>query len=366
MRTTFVFLALTWAPLAFGASCTTQTVQGIYAFLANGSILVPNTPITGPFMRIGSFTADGNGGITAATLAIYNGINFGPEHFGGTYSVGIDCSIDLNLAVPAPINGNVEFKGQVAANGSDVTFMLFNAATVPPITTVVGFGKLRSVSACTTTNLSGAWRIEMNGTLNLPPVGAGTPYRQVGQIKADGLGGMLASFVTSNNGTIAQETGAGTYAVNSDCTFDLNYSIGTTPYSVRGSLIDANTAYAGLNMPGQTVPNLGVVSGDVAYGSMVRETLGATLTATPNPIPVTGTADGSATISWNAPGAQIIEIHVGSPSGALFTHNANSGSMSTGTWIVDGMTFYLQDVSNGQPLTAANTLASTIVHLQKQ
>jgi hypothetical protein len=87
------------------------------------------------------------------------------------------------------------------------------------------------------------------------------------------------------------------------------------------------------------------------------------MTAVPNPIPVTDGAFGTATISWTAPNAQIVEIHVGSPSGALFTHNTNTGSMSTEAWITDGMTFYLQDVSTGQSLTSAYTLATLTVHL---
>jgi hypothetical protein len=345
--------------------CTTQQVQGTYSFLANGSILVPNQPITGPFMRIGYFTADGNGTMVADTLAIYNGINFGPEHYGGTYTVTSDCAIDFHIAVPAPINGDVEFRGQVAANGNDITFILFNAATVPPITTVVGFGKKRSQATCSNSDLTGAWRIELNGTLNLPPIGQGTAYRTVGQIAADGQGGLLVSLVTSNNGNMSLETGSGKYTILSDCTFDLNYSIGTTPYSVRGSLIDPNNAFAGLNQPGQTVPNVGVVSGAVAYGSMVKENLAATLTATPNPIPVGAAPYGVTTITWNAPSAQTIEVHVGSPNGNLFTRNGSTGSQVTGAWVTDGMTFYLQDVSSGQPLTSDNTLTTVTVHLTK-
>jgi hypothetical protein len=92
---------------------------------------------------------------------------------------------------------------------------------------------------------------------------------------------------------------------------------------------------------------------------------GATITAAPNPIPVTGSALGTATITWNAPNAQVIEVHIGSPSGPLFTQNSNRGSMTTGAWIGDGMTFYLQDVTGGLALTSANTLATAVVHLQK-
>lgn len=92
---------------------------------------------------------------------------------------------------------------------------------------------------------------------------------------------------------------------------------------------------------------------------------GASITALPNPVPVTGSAFGTALISWNAPNAQIIEVHVGSPTGALFTYNTNRGSMSTGAWVTDGMTFYLQDVTGGVQASSANTLATTVVHLQK-
>jgi hypothetical protein len=84
---------------------------------------------------------------------------------------------------------------------------------------------------------------------------------------------------------------------------------------------------------------------------------GATLTASPNPIPGVGAGYGETTITWNAPGASIIQIHVNSPNGPLFTDNGPSGSMATGVWVGNGTQFFLQDVSNGKPLTAANTLA---------
>ena len=92
----------------------------------------------------------------------------------------------------------------------------------------------------------------------------------------------------------------------------------------------------------------------------------ATLTASPNPIPVpAGSSLGQTTISWNAPGAQIIQVRVGAPNGTLFTDNVNSGSMMTEQWVTNGMVFYLQDVSLGQPNTSANTLATLTVNLQQ-
>ncbi|HEV3200945.1 MAG TPA: hypothetical protein VGZ73_23740 [Bryobacteraceae bacterium] len=114
------------------------------------------------------------------------------------------------------------------------------------------------------------------------------------------------------------------------------------------------------------VVDVGVDGVFVAKGTInLVDTFPAFITATPNPIPVTGSALGMAMISWNAPTAGTIEIHVNSPSGPLFTRNGNKGSMSTGAWIADGTAFYLQDVTGGLPLTASNTIALTIVHLQR-
>ena len=40
-----------------------------------------------------------------------------------------------------------------------------------------------------------------------------------------------------------------------------------------------------------------------------------------------------ATLTWKALNAQIIEIHVGSPSGPLFTQFGFKGSATTGAWV---------------------------------
>jgi hypothetical protein len=280
MKLSFGVLALLCVQAAWGGdACTTQDVRGTYAFQADGLVLVPGTPITGPFMRIGWFTADGKGSIQAHVLAIYNGINFGQENFSGTYSVSSDCAFDYHAAVPAPINNSdVWFKGQVAENGGDIMFLLYNTKNQnpPPITTIVGHGKRFEHDRCSAEDLLGSWRIELNGVRNLPPFGGGTPYRTVGQIQADGTGGLLASFVTSSVTPTTPfpvlETGAGSYTVSADCTFDLNYSIGSTNYSVRGSLSGRDDAFVGLNMPGPQDPTTGVIfTGAVATGTMAKQ-----------------------------------------------------------------------------------------------
>jgi parallel beta-helix repeat protein len=91
------------------------------------------------------------------------------------------------------------------------------------------------------------------------------------------------------------------------------------------------------------------------------------LTASPNPIPVTGSAPyGMTTISWMAPSTDVVEVRIGSPDGVLFAIGSSRGPSRTGLWVPDGMTFYLQDVSGGKPLTAENTLATVVVRLQRR
>jgi hypothetical protein len=84
--------------------------------------------------------------------------------------------------------------------------------------------------------------------------------------------------------------------------------------------------------------------------------------ASPNPIVTTGTL-GQTTLTWDATGTQTIEIHIGAPDGQLFARAGSSGSATTGNWVTDGMTFYLEDVSNGKTPSTVNTLATVVIRL---
>ena len=146
---------------------------------------------------------------------------------------------------------------------------------------------------------------------------------------------------------------------------------------IRGNLITGNPSVqvstdnpsgSGLDIKNLTPPAANAFVGNVCQTAMNATCglVGPSLNANPNPIPVSGNAVvGVTTLSWDAPGAQVIEIHVGAPDGPLFTRMGSRGSAQTGAWVGDGTTFYLQDVSGGNPLTADYTLATAMVHLQK-
>jgi hypothetical protein len=87
------------------------------------------------------------------------------------------------------------------------------------------------------------------------------------------------------------------------------------------------------------------------------------------PNPMTGNSSGLAvtTIYWDAtemPSVSSVEVHMNSPSGILFTAGGQAGSAVTGTWVQNGTTFYVQDVTGGKPLTSANTLSVIYANVQ--
>jgi hypothetical protein len=92
---------------------------------------------------------------------------------------------------------------------------------------------------------------------------------------------------------------------------------------------------------------------------------GGVITASPNPATHTANGDSMTTISWSAPnGVTAATITIGSPNGPLFADGGQTGSAPTGNWVSNGLTFYLQNVTGGLPLTAANTLGTVSVTVQ--
>jgi hypothetical protein len=91
---------------------------------------------------------------------------------------------------------------------------------------------------------------------------------------------------------------------------------------------------------------------------------GTTLTASPDPIVTDdGSPVGETAISWSTP-ATHVEVHINAPDGQLFFRSGSSGTVRTGKWVNNGMTFYLQDADNPKPGSADATLGSLAVALQ--
>jgi hypothetical protein len=88
------------------------------------------------------------------------------------------------------------------------------------------------------------------------------------------------------------------------------------------------------------------------------------ITADPNPIQVCDGSDlGITNLTYTSDGPTLVEVRVGSPNGGLLAHTGANYTATTGKWVKDGSVFYLQDVTDGKPLNAENTLATVTVKL---
>ena len=86
------------------------------------------------------------------------------------------------------------------------------------------------------------------------------------------------------------------------------------------------------------------------------------ISAEPNPFTTGSQGIGFTTLSWMTYATTRVEIHVDAPDGVLFARTGpGMFSQKTGQWVRDGMTFYLQNVTDCLPLTPANTIAMVTV-----
>ena len=90
-----------------------------------------------------------------------------------------------------------------------------------------------------------------------------------------------------------------------------------------------------------------------------------TIIATPNP---TGAQDsygcGITTLEWRSSETTQVEVHLHAPDGQLLTRSGPAGTALTGQWVENDMVFYLQDVSDGAPLTGEHTLGTVRVRVE--
>ena len=93
--------------------------------------------------------------------------------------------------------------------------------------------------------------------------------------------------------------------------------------------------------------------------SLLNHSRQGLITAEPKPFRTDSEGLGQTTLSWLTHGTSKVEVRVNAPDGLLFARlGPGRHSQSTGQWVRDGTTFYLQNVSKGLPLAAENTIAT--------
>jgi hypothetical protein len=100
-----------------------------------------------------------------------------------------------------------------------------------------------------------------------------------------------------------------------------------------------------------------------ALSAVVQST---TLTARPVRVIDDGSGLGATELLWTISPPRQCQIRIGAPDGKLFAVAAADGRSKTDKWVTNGMKFFLQDVSDGRPLTLANTLAEVTIEVVKK
>ncbi len=199
-------------------------LNGQYAFLFSGF------DATGSMAMAGSFTADGNGNITAGLRDVNRttGVT-ASQSFTGTYGVGADNrgTITINPAI-GPAETYAFALGTLDGSGvsAKARFIALNSSNT------LGAGVLRKQdpAAFATSQIAGGYAFGQSGADIL-----GTRFALAGRFTADGAGNITAGAFDSNTGgtLIANQSFAGTYSVasNGRGTAAINPGSGTLNYS---------------------------------------------------------------------------------------------------------------------------------------
>jgi hypothetical protein len=191
------------------SGCTAADFSGTYGFTVFGVIL-PGTPISGDFGRLGKVVADGNGNVMATTIADYNGNNV-EEDFPGVYQVSDDCYLMWQATLPTgPLA--VRFEGVIANDDKYVTLFIAD----PPGAVLLGKLELQKGSGCTAADLTGSYALSLSGPVE-PGSPISGPFGRIGQVVFDGAGTASAVTIASYSGAVLRENFSGPYTVTDDC-----------------------------------------------------------------------------------------------------------------------------------------------------
>lgn len=208
------------APPPPAGNFSNASLKGTYAFSMSGTDAGVNF---GAFIaRVGSFTADGNGNITAALEDVTDAGSL-PQMVpfsGGSYSIQANGKgrLTLNTAGSA-----LQLSVALISQGAGVMIQTDLNATSS------GSFKLQSPNAFTRTAIAGSYAYDVSGTI----VSTGGPSSVVGQFVADGAGNIQGGLFDSNDaGSLLSAQGipaGGIYQM--DPTNGTNFGRGTMSFA---------------------------------------------------------------------------------------------------------------------------------------
>lgn len=201
-----------------------STLNGTYAFEMSGQ------DSGGFFARIGSFAANGAGGVTGGVLDLSSGIVPGAVTLtitSGTYSIGTNGKGTLSLVDSAGETLGLSIVMTSTTSGliteTDGTATASGNFTVQDTTTFATFP----------TNFSGPYVFDVSG---VDPNGAGESI--VGQFTANGAGGFTSGVADVNDDFSASGPLAITGTFTRDATYGATFGRGTATLAINGTTLN--------------------------------------------------------------------------------------------------------------------------------
>jgi hypothetical protein len=196
-------------------SCTNETLNGSYGFLAQAFFLAHQaTPVGSAYAgaSTGIVTFDGKGNSSGSETGNASGYIY-HRTFTGTYSVNPDCTATATINLP---NGETATGTYTIVDGGN-ELELLNLGD-----SIVESGRFRKLfQPCTNATLNGNYGyLAPAFLLHHQRVPLGSTYVAVstGVETFDGNGNTYASETSNFSGIIRHQTLTGTYSVNADCT----------------------------------------------------------------------------------------------------------------------------------------------------
>jgi hypothetical protein len=81
----------------------------------------------------------------------------------------------------------------------------------------------------------GAYQIDINGSVSGPPARAGL-FQRIGRFEFDGSGNFTATSLANYAGNLASENFEGTYSVDDNCFFTVQYTFSGEDITLWGAL----------------------------------------------------------------------------------------------------------------------------------
>jgi sugar lactone lactonase YvrE len=313
----------------------------VYVSDTNNNVIRLLTPLLSvpPMLTItkthaGSFTQ----GQTNATytVVVSNAFTAGPSS--GTVTVSEAIPAGLTLVGMAGTGWSCQ---DGTCSRSDV---LNSDASYPPITVTVNVASNAPAQVTNQVTLSGGGSASATATdptriVSIVLSGGTLPFGYVGGAYSTPLAGFVTGGVAPFTWAVTGGNLPGGLSLNSSTGVISGTPSASGAYSFQIEVTDSTGA-----------------SSTASFQLTVTPVL-VTLTASPNPI-ISASGSGMTTLTWSAPGYTQLVIVIGSPTGNPMTGTLGpAGSVSTGTWVTDGMQFFLVD------LTANSAIASVTVHV---